>query len=231
MDNHHHRTLEINVRSAKHLNDVNYISKMDVYAVVFISGDSKSSEKFKTTIDRAGGTNPSWNFPIQFSIDESAARQNRLTLVIILRCDRSLGDKKIGEIRVPIKDLLAPAPAGGGVNKPQFVTYQVRKPSGSPRGGELHFSYKWADKRIAATVEEPVTAYPVACSGSGVYCHVIPTVDPYPAAGSLYPKVEPYVYIPSPVLQGYGPYGYPVRPGYGYYSPVQEPANNRFGFF
>ncbi|XP_047335884.1 protein SRC2-like [Impatiens glandulifera] len=193
MDNHHHhRTLEINVRSAKHLSNVNYISKMDVYAVVFISGDSKSSEKFKTTIDRAGGTNPSWNFPIQFSIDESAARQNRLTLVINLRCHRFLCDKNIGEIRVPIKDLLAPAAAG--VNRPQFVTYQVRKPSGSPRGGELLFSYKWADKRIAAKVEEPVTAYPIACSGSGVYCPVIPKADPYSAAGSLYPKVEPYIY-------------------------------------
>ncbi|XP_047311569.1 protein SRC2 homolog [Impatiens glandulifera] len=140
---------------------------MYVYVVVSISsaGDSKNMDNYETTtaVDRTGGTNPTWNFPINFSIhDESTARDNRLTLIFNLRCERSRGnDKDVGEVRVPVKDLHAE-------ENPKFVTYDVRNPSGKSRG-KLFFSYKWIDKEIdadtrmqlvPAKVDEIVMAYP-----------------------------------------------------------------------
>lgn len=232
-----YRTLEINVMSAKDLNKVNLISKMDVYVVVSISGgDQKSNQKAKTPVDRLGGTDPSWNFPIKFTIDEAAARQNRLTLLFKVRCDRALGDKDIGEVCVPIKELLD-SPADGSVK--QFVSYQVRKPSGKPKG-QLSFSYQFGEKitggataAVAAhKVGEPVTTYPPVgpAYGSGSY---YPPAQPPPAAVAVnkvddpvtaYPAVTPAVgsssgYPPPPPRDApagggtYPPPGYPPQGG------------------
>nr|GMD75967.1 protein SRC2-like [Ipomoea batatas] len=241
-----HRTLEINVMSAKDLNKVNLISKMDVYVVVSISGgDEKSNQKAKTPVDRLGDTNPSWNSPMRFTIDEAAARQNRLNLLFKVRCDRALGDKDIGEVWVPIKELLD-SPATGGSGK-QFVSYQVRKPSGKPKG-QLTFSYQFGEKitggataapavamaaapAAAHKVDEPVkthppvgpafavTAYPVVGSSSGY----APPRD-VPAGGGAYPPpAYPPQGGPPPPPGGYGqpPTAYSPA-GYGYPPPPQS---------
>jgi hypothetical protein len=46
-----HRSLEINVISARDLKDVNLV-------YVLLSGDSHITQKAKTNVDRNGGTNP-----------------------------------------------------------------------------------------------------------------------------------------------------------------------------
>ncbi|XP_031096554.1 protein SRC2-like [Ipomoea triloba] len=174
------RTLEINVMSAKDLNKVNLISKMDVYVVVSISGgDEKSNQKAKTPVDRLGDTNPSWNSPMRFTIDEAAARQNRLNLLFKVRCDRALGDKDIGEVWVPIKELLD-SPATGGSGK-QFVSYQVRKPSGKPKG-QLTFSYQFGEK-ISGGAAAAVTAAPVAAHKVDEPVKTYPPVGPAFSSG------------------------------------------------
>ncbi|XP_010269468.1 PREDICTED: protein SRC2 [Nelumbo nucifera] len=237
-----YRTLDITVISAKDLKDVNLFSKMDVYAVVSLSGDSRS--KHKTPIDKDGGTSPSWNFPMKFTVDEAAAKQNRLMLVFELRCDRSLGDKDIGQVHVPVKELLDNT---GDGKSAQFVSYQVRKPSGKPKG-TLNFSYKFGEKVTAPVTalkaEEPVTAYPAGTSAPypppgpsggyaphGVASYPPPPAGPYPPPGGYPPPVPGYGYPPP---GGYPPpapgYGYPPAPGYGY-PPVQQPPKkkNKFG--
>lgn len=251
-----YRTLEINVVSAKDLNDVNIITKMDVYAVVSIYGDHRSKQK--TPVDREGGKNPTWNFPMKFNVDVSAADQNRLTLLIQLRCERTLGDKVIGEVLVPVKELLDTGTTASSGNSLQFVSYQVRKPSGKPKG-VLNLSYRFQEKftnapaktdgQVAAypaTVEpttaysavaapktdEAVTAYPAAIGSSSVY-----PPPPYPPQpGYLYPPTQPGYAYPPPPGYGYPPppapgYGYPPPPaGYGYPPPghgyAQPPAKN-----
>ncbi|KAG2685493.1 hypothetical protein I3760_10G128000 [Carya illinoinensis] len=65
----------------------------------------KSSTQQMLT-DKDYGTNPKWNFPVKFTIDDAAANQNYLTLVVNLKSDRSLGEREIGQIHVPIKKLL-----------------------------------------------------------------------------------------------------------------------------
>ena len=133
-----YRTLDITLQSARDLNNVNLISKMDVYAVVSISGGDKSSnQKTRTPVDHDGNASPTWNFQMSFKLDEAALQTNRLTLDFKLVCERALGDKDVGAVSVPIKELFdTPDKAAEGQ---QFVSYQVRKPSGKPKG-QLSFS-------------------------------------------------------------------------------------------
>lgn len=238
------RTLDITVMSAKDLNKVNLISKMDVYVIVHIAGSSdKDTQKKKTPVAQDGDTCPSWKFPMRFTVDEAAARQNRLTLVFTLRCERALGDKDIGEVHVPIKELLD-SPAGSD-GKQLFVSYQVRKPSGKPKG-QLTFSYKFADQvtgPATAKSDEPVTAYPAPpmVGPSSVYPpHTYPPPSapgnaPYPPPKDVpypptvpvgYPQAAPAPggYPPAPPPQGGYGYAYPPAQPYGGYPPVPPPG-------
>lgn len=253
-----YRNLDLTVISARDLKDVNLISKMDVYVVVSLEGDHRGPQKSKSPANRDGGRNPVWNFPVKLYVDEPSAQQNRLTLRFKLRCDRALGDKDVGEVVVPVKELLnSPAPAhadGKATSQPPTVTYQVRKPSGKPKG-ELHFSYKFSDKLTAAAdhsaaykADVAVTAYPVQAGPSGSYGEVYPPppaggYPPPPPPGYAYPPPPPAGYPPPPPPQ-YGAYGYPPPPpagygyaqppppGYGYYpnqQAQQAPKKNKFG--
>ncbi|CAL1413250.1 unnamed protein product [Linum trigynum] len=252
-------TLEINLISAQRLKSVNLISKMDVYAVVSISGDP-SNQPVRTPV--AGGASPTWNFPIRFAVDGAAAEQDdRVSLVVKLRCERALlGDRDVGEVVVPIKELLI---GGGGKGGMKFVSYQIRRPSGKP-GGELNFSYKLGENSGSAAAaklegnksDEPVTAYPAAAVGTSTsfgggyppvnsgYAAYPPPPPPQQYVG--YPSVAPagYGYYPPPPPGGYGyppgqqaGYGYPPgQPaGYGYPPPVvvqpqqQQKKKNKFG--
>lgn len=213
--------------SAKDLKKVSLISKTHAYAVVSISGDPRASQQQSTTVDRRGNANPTWNFPMKFIVNESAARSNRLAVTFRIRSERSYGDKDIGELHVPLSELIWSVEDG----KLQFVTYQIRKPSGKPKG-ELNFSYKWGEKIVGATAppamevnkDEPVTAYPAQGGSSSA-----PTGYAYQSQGRYpYDSAAGYGYPPPP--QGYG---YPPpQPGYGY-PPVQRPqqqsSTGRFG--
>ncbi|KAG8369979.1 hypothetical protein BUALT_Bualt14G0069900 [Buddleja alternifolia] len=232
------RTLEITLQYCKDLNKVNLITKMDVYAVVSISGsDNNSKQKTKTPVDHAGDANPTWNFPMKFTVDEAALQNNRLTLDFKLICERALGDKDVGEVNVPIKELFN-SPAKGGADGKHIVSYQVRKPSGKPKG-QITFSYQFGEKTVNAAAAPPygaavpfapppgkvdggpVTAYP-AGSSSGYPPHgVYPPPAPYAAeggGGGAYPPPSGY-----PAKDGGGVYpppaGYPAKDGGGVYPP------------
>lgn len=191
------RALDIMILSAKGLKYVKHFSKMDVYAVVKISGVPNSEQK--TNVDKDGGGNPTWNFPVQFTIDEASARRNNQVLIFQLRCDRTVrGDKDIGEVQVPLKELLDNTVDGKST---KVVSYQVKQPSGKPKG-ELKFSYKFGDRVMGAGATNqlitPVTAYPAH------------TMASYPPAG--YPPLgQPLGHPPvgyTPI--GHPPAGYPI---------------------
>lgn len=223
------RTLDITVISATDIKNVNTFSKMDVYAVVEISDDPRSKQK--THVDKESGTNPKWNFPMKFIINEDALQQNRLTLFFKLKSDRSLGDKDIGQVHVPIKELLD---NNTNPKTEREASFSVRKPSGKGTKGTLTFRYKFGDTfavQKSKNVDEPVMAYPVSYSASSSAPHYPPGPPgmgvPYqPPNGSGYPPQYPPQY-------GTG-YGYPPPPqsGYGYpQAPMtaQKPKKNKFG--
>ncbi|EEF49866.1 protein SRC2 [Ricinus communis] len=195
------RNLEITLISAKDIKDVNMFSKMDVYAEVSIKGDHfNSKQKQKTPVDKDCGTNPTWNHSMKFNIHEASAQENRLTVQIKLISDRSFGDKEIGEVHVPIKELIDHK--AGDAN----VSYGVRTPSGKAKGS-LNFSFKFGEKfeaplptEKAKNVHEPVVAYPAPAG--------------YPGAGASSAYPPPGAYPPPPPNMGYGAYSYPPPGGY-----------------
>lgn len=218
-----HRTLEITIQYAEDLSKVNFITKMDAYVVVSISGgDEHSNQKTKTTVSHGDDANPTWSFPMKFTVEEAALLQNRLILDFKIKCERALGDRLIGEVHVPIKELLGSPPKGRAART--FVSYQVKKPSGKPKG-KLTFSYKFCDKTQKTTTSAEkvhggsTIAYPLLEPSS-------PSFSPIPqqpvaaavCAESLtsYPVVEPSSpYLPIAL-------GYPLEHAVVAPPPVEE---------
>ncbi|KAJ6842483.1 putative protein SRC2 [Iris pallida] len=157
-----YRTLEVTLISAKDLKDVNLFSKMEVYAVASIAGDPRSAQR--TPVDRDGGKNPSWAHTVRFTVPDKDP--GSLVLHVLLRSERALGDRDVGEVHVPIRELLD-AVNGKQSQAPQFLSYQVRSPSSGKAKGVLNISYKFSDLATVATpavsqqkVMEHPTAYP-----------------------------------------------------------------------
>ena len=103
---------------------------MDLYAIVSIHGDyfnnnNNNANQHRTHIDKDYGPNPKWNFPMKFTVDVSAAEQNRLLLVVKIKAEKKLaGDEKVGEAHVPIKELLESY--GEESKDERCVSYSVR---------------------------------------------------------------------------------------------------------
>ncbi|THG22726.1 hypothetical protein TEA_022721 [Camellia sinensis var. sinensis] len=95
------RTLKISFISAKDLQRVQLLNKMEVCAYVFISGGGKP----KTTVDRDGDTNPTWNGQITFNLGKESA-ETQIVVFELNCCDQNDGDKVIGEVFVKVKDLM-----------------------------------------------------------------------------------------------------------------------------
>ncbi|XP_020220830.1 protein SRC2 [Cajanus cajan] len=222
-----YRTLELNIISAKDLKNVNVFSKMDVYAVVSLSGDPLHPQGATTHVHKDGGTNPTWNYPAKFSVNESLAKENRLSLDIKLVSDRTLaGDTVIGTVHIPLRELLDNPPEVGPFRQ---VGYSVRTSSGKPKG-TLYLSYKFGDQVAAPAAksapkkagEEPVMAYPPSAA-TAAGSSSVPYAAPYvPPSQQQYAATAGYGYPPQPAVGGYQQtgYGYPPQPGYGY--PPQQ---------
>ena len=226
-----YRPVEITIISAKGLKRVKHLTKMDVYVVVSLSGGPQIEQK--TPVDKKSGPNPNWNFPMNFNIDEEEAQKGSLVLNFQVKCHRRLhSDKDIGEVNVPVKELLD---NGGDGKFLKYVRYQVRKPNGKQRG-ELNLSYKFANQVLETTssikvennnnnnlnkIPPAATAYPVNYgTGGNYYCQMEPPIG-YAIQGG------------NPVFQSSGSgLGYPHdnhNPVFGYgYSQLVKPVDAAF---
>ncbi|CAN4111106.1 unnamed protein product [Withania somnifera] len=223
------RPLDIKVISAENIKNVNTFSKMDVYAEVFLSSNAP---KQKTFVDKNSGTNPKWNHSMKFTLHESSLAQPGLYLIIRLKSERTLGDKEIGEVSVPVHDLFNQSTPDGTAER--FVQYPVITENGKPKG-TLKFSYKFGEKFTAPEQKrdvnhEPVTAYPAAPYGNSYQQNPgygYPPAQQGGGYGYAYPPAGAPGYGHPPPQAGYG---YPpVQAGYGY-PPVQPPKKkNKFG--
>lgn len=188
-----YRPLDITVVSADNIKNVNLMSKMDVYAAISIGGDCHT-----TPVHNGAGKSPKWNHCLTFFVYESVIKSSNLYVIFKIMSRRILGDKEIGQVSVPVKDLLDRGDGGRRV-----VEYQIRTVSGKMKG-TLKFSYKFGE-----VISPPVPAAPppvaVASKASG---------EPVMA----YPPPQAAGYPPPPYGQ---PHGYPLQqPGYGY--PPQQ---------
>ncbi|CAN6270873.1 unnamed protein product [Urochloa humidicola] len=159
-----YRELELTLLSAQGLKNVNLITRMDVYAVVTISGDPLTRQC--TPPDPSGGRNPCWNATLRFAVPPTAAEAAGACLHVLLRAERVLGDRDVGEVVIPLADLLAAAPAAaapatGGPQQPQLASYQVRKLHRWEPRGVLNVAYRLGPV-VAPVVEPPQEKPPVA---------------------------------------------------------------------
>ncbi|VVA90573.1 unnamed protein product [Arabis nemorensis] len=209
------RTLDLTIISAEDLKDIQLIGKQDLYAVVSINGDARTKQK--TKVDKDCGTKPKWKHQMKLTVDDTAARENRLTLVFEIVADRPIaGDKPVGEVSVPVKELLDQNKSG---DEEKTVTYAVRLPNGKAKGS-LKFSFKFGDKYTYGsssaphapvpsavehkTTDQPVTAYPPGQGAPSAY------PGPPPHAG---PSGYPPPGHDDKHGGGVGVYGYPQQPG------------------
>ncbi|XP_028084044.1 uncharacterized protein LOC114285217 [Camellia sinensis] len=135
------RTLKISLISAKDLQRVQLLNKMEVCAYVFISGGGKQ----KTAVDRDGDTNLTWNGQITFNLDKESAETQVLVFELNC-CDQNGKDKVIGEVFVKVKALMGSIEGS--------LTFLVRSPSGNPNG-TLNFMFEWEDEKVAGAGSSP----------------------------------------------------------------------------
>lgn len=87
-------------------------------------------------VDKSGGSEPKWNHPMNFTIDEAAG-------LIKIKSVGMFSDKNLGEVRVSMKELLEGIKDEGKAM--QLISYQVKAKSKKPRGS-VSFSYKFGEK-------------------------------------------------------------------------------------
>ncbi|KAJ9555770.1 hypothetical protein OSB04_010384 [Centaurea solstitialis] len=137
------RSLFLTLISAKEVKNVSLFGRMDVYAVVSISGGT--FQNLVSPVKKRGGRNPTWELPMKFTFDEAAAMRGHITLVIKIKAIGMFTNWKLGEVHVPIKELMESVKSDG--NPMQFVSYRLRSSSGKTTKGEVYcFGYKFGEK-------------------------------------------------------------------------------------
>lgn len=153
-------SIEIKLISGEDLRAFNFFQKLSIFALASIVSDDpgKKMEKKhqqRTPTDRENDGFPEWNHEMRFSLDSDL---DHLFIHLDLRHEGVLfgiGDKTIGEVRIPLTDLTDEASANGIV---RFVRYQVRSSDGKPNG-VLKLSYKFNSKS-AKTLDSCKIRYP-----------------------------------------------------------------------
>ncbi|KAL6849914.1 hypothetical protein ACP4OV_020541 [Aristida adscensionis] len=181
-----YRVLDVTLQSARDLKRVNLITRMEVYGVVTISGDPLTRQC--TQPDRYGGRHPSWNTTFRFNVPPAASAAGGC-LHVLLRTERAMGDRDVGEVIVPLADILSGAAASDpGPRPPQSASYQVRKVHRCEPRGKLNLSF-----RLGPVVAPQAPPPQPAAARAAEHAPVVA----YPDPRSFYPP--PYAYLPPPL--------------------------------
>lgn len=250
-------SLELKVMFCKDVKGFNFFQKLLVYAQASIVSDDiekkvKQPQQQRTPTDKEGDANPEWKHEMQFDLKEIAFNDcDHIFLLFELKHEGVMfGDKTIGEVKVPLKDLILEF---NGVSR--FVEYEVRNAEGKPNG-VLTFSYKVNGNGTFVGPNSPrvdITGYQIAHQhqgpdhGSGVnyppiHVHTSQPEVHYPyissPPGVAYPPVE----LHNPVLEMVstpqaGQYSSPrwqesyyPQPASPYYPPPPMPPPTPFSY-
>ncbi|CAN7013097.1 unnamed protein product, partial [Brassica rapa subsp. trilocularis] len=228
--------LEVVIKHAKDIRDVNAFSVMDVYASVAILKDRKVKDRINTPVDFAADTNPKLNHRVKFSLDEKLAQEGRLILLVEMMSHRPfLGDKEIGFVRLPIQQLLAsnpPTPLKHGEgNGMKLETHALTGPYG--KKGVVSFTYRFLTEQVtfstvtppSTTTSQPYMYIPVSphSYASSDPVQVTPSYLPVQQGGNAGPSngLVP-IYMPTP-YQPHGYEQYPILPAAQPYTHPQPP--------
>lgn len=252
-----YRLLELTLVSASDLKKVTLFSRMHVYAVASISGSNVPMPMHGTHADRNGGSNPAWNTVLHFPVPARFDTRG-LALHVQLRARRSFGGHRdVGDVFVPLDDLLAGAHDGG---EPRPASYQVRRPMSARAHGTLYFCYRFTDVKHPAleAIEAATATATSSATKQGQYVpmyaqdsdekatekSVSSPVTAYPPPSNAVVAHPPVVPYGAPYGGGYPPhqqqYGYAGQPPYAYnagppppatysYAAAQQPAARKGG--
>ncbi|TVU45066.1 hypothetical protein EJB05_04537, partial [Eragrostis curvula] len=188
-----------------------------------------------TPTDRYIGCSPAWNATFH-SLIPSGADTRGLALHVLLRAERRAligGSRDVGEVFVPIDDLLVAAAGDGGDGKagsrdPRPATYQVRRPRSGRVHGVLYFCYKFIDVPATGVAGNKEGQYVKYVQDSAAATDMVASPPPataYPAPQQAYqppPYNAGYASQPYPYAAAPPPYGYNAAPPpsmYGYPAP------------
>lgn len=147
-------SIDLKVISGRDVKAFNFFQKLYIYAVVsVVDEESKKNQHQKqldpqqTPVDRDGDGNPEWNHTLHFDL-KSIGPFDNLFLKFDLRNEGVVfGNRSIGEVRIPMKDLIEEF--HGAV---RYLSYQVRNSNGHPNG-VLSFSYKLEKMNTSTTTD------------------------------------------------------------------------------
>ncbi|KFK23455.1 hypothetical protein AALP_AAs48803U000200 [Arabis alpina] len=206
--------LEVVIKYAKDIEDVNAFSAMDVYASIAILKDRRVKDRINTPIAFSAYTNPKWNHKIKCSLDETLAQDGRLILLVELMSHRPfLGDKEIGFVRLPIQQLLRsnpPSSTNGEANSMKLETHALTGPYG--KKGVVSFTYRFLTEQVNLPPPQSATTTPQPYV---MYLPVSPR--PYPSSNPIQVSSGYVTVQPAPI---YMPPTYQSQ-GYNQYSPGQ----------
>ncbi|KAH1105813.1 hypothetical protein J1N35_009581 [Gossypium stocksii] len=163
----HSRVLEINVVSAGDLTPVS--KNMKTYAVVWVKPD----EKLSTGVDQKGGTDPIWNYPFTFKVDEKFLNSEDATIAVDIYAAAWVKDALVGSVNVLINDIFhlrSAADAKSNDSARRTVTLQIRRPSGRPQGIlKMEVALVDSSMRCNPRVEDPKPERTIHGGGSSVH--------------------------------------------------------------
>eukprot|EP00250_Pteridium_aquilinum_P004627 c14839_g1_i1 orf=7-588(+) len=180
------RVLEVTLVSAKGLKEVSHLGKVRAYAEAWVDPCAKQV----TPVDKQGGTNPSWNHTLPFTIPETSFHHPSALLTIhILHKSHLPGcDSFIGSASVPLHQLLD--------SSKSLLSCDVFTASSCIQGS-ICLCICLGEKHLVdpSTHQEPVMAYPAypdQVSGKPIF-------QRYPNSWSYLPKGYPSMpYYPPP---------------------------------
>lgn len=241
-------SIELKLISCKDLRAFNFFQKLTLYALVSIESNDPTSQLTEeqkqqqrtptyrdTAGDGDGGNNPEWNHEVRFDLGFLSRRRSSdssggdLFFRFEFRHDGViLGDKLIGECRVPLADLFRDSTDGVA----RFVCYEVRSGDGKPNG-IFNFSYRLRGigngTHSSQILDGRVSGYPVLSpedyapnNQSQVVPMQYPSPEIYPMVcsvpeGPLYPPVAVAEPVPPPYVSS------PTAGDYHYYYPPPPP--------
>ncbi|KAG8079386.1 hypothetical protein GUJ93_ZPchr0007g5462 [Zizania palustris] len=178
-----YRALELTLVSARDLKKVNLITRMEVFAVVSVCGNPLTRQC--TLPDRFGGRHPTWNAVFQLAVPPTAAAASAMGafLHVLLRTERARGVRDVGEVFVPLADLLAAGDVLVAPRPPRLASYPVHKVQSTEPRGVLTLSYRLG----------PVMAPPHLAEDTRPSVAAVPAYLVVPCYAS-----PPYVYPPPP---------------------------------
>lgn len=132
------RNLTITLVSAENLPHVRNFGETKVYAEVSLNGDTQTTRC--SEVDMSGGTNPTWNFKTGYTmVVESGIEKPGVDVVVKLMCKRTLRDKLIGEVKIPVKSLF-----DKGLKSKNVMSYNVE----GSLDGRLNILYSFGVKIV-----------------------------------------------------------------------------------